>query len=89
MTNEKSEFQVQKIKDKTYRLDVKGLVCPYPQLLVLRAIHEISSGDILEVILDNAPSVKDIPPALNGKGYDVEVSRLNGLTWKLLVQAKE
>jgi len=84
-----NKFKPKRVKRDLYRLDVRGLVCPYPQLLIMRTLHNLSSGERLEVILDNPPSVRDIPPALEERGYDVEVSRLNSSTWKIRVQAKK
>jgi len=81
-------FNLQKTGEKRYSLDVRGSVCPYPQLLTVRALESLSSGDILEVILDNPPSVRDIPPALKEKGYEVsDVSSVDKGTWKIVVQA--
>jgi TusA-related sulfurtransferase len=77
---------MRKIKVGLHSLDVRGLVCPFPQLLVLKGLDKLSSSDILEVILDNPPSVKDIPLALEKKGYKVEKLRVDSLTWKLKVQ---
>ncbi|NIM46465.1 MAG: hypothetical protein GTO54_12745, partial [Nitrososphaeria archaeon] len=57
--------------EKRYSLDVRGGVCPYPQLLTTRTLSQLNTGDTLEVTLDNPPSVKDIPPALEKKGYKV------------------
>jgi len=83
-------FQPQKIGEKHYKLDVCGLVCPYPQLLAARTLSNLSFDDVLEVILDNPPSVRDIPPALEERGYKVlDVSRLDGSTWKIMVQTKK
>jgi len=80
-------FNLQKTGEKRYSLDVRGQVCPYPQLLTLRALGSLSSGDILEVILDNPPSVRDIPPALKEKGYEVSnMSSVDRGTWKIVAQ---
>jgi TusA-related sulfurtransferase len=89
MKSLKSKFQARKVDENRYELDVRGLVCPYPQLLVTRALNSLSSEDTLEVILNNPPSVRDIPPALEEKGYKVNVSRLDSSTWKIVVQAKK
>ena len=84
------KFNLQKIGEKRYALDVRGLTCPYPQVLVTRALESLSSYDILEVTLNNPPSVRDIPPALKDRGYDVlEVLSLDTSTWKIVVQAKK
>jgi TusA-related sulfurtransferase len=79
-------MEIQKIGKKRHSLDVRGLVCPYPQILTLRALNNISSEGILEVILDNPPSVRDIPSALKVKKYDVEVSDVAKGTWKIIVK---
>jgi len=84
----KDKLQVEKVGEKLYRIDARGLVCPYPQLLVFRALGSLSSGDVLEVLLDNPPSVKDIPPILEERGYKVNVVQLDSVTWKMLVAYK-
>lgn len=83
------KVNLQKIGENRYSIDVRGLTCPYPQVLVTRALEILSSKDVLEVILDNPPSVRDIPPALKDRGYDVlDVSSLDTSTWKIVVKAK-
>jgi len=82
------KFDVQKIGEKLYSLDVRGSVCPYPQILTLRALNSLPSDSILEVILDNPPSVRDIPPVLKEKKYEVEVADVAKGTWKIVVSRK-
>jgi TusA-related sulfurtransferase len=77
---------MQKTADGLYKLDVRGLTCPYPQLLVVRSLNKLYPGDLLEVILDNPPSVKDIPPVIEAKGCSVDTLRLDSSTWKLKVK---
>jgi TusA-related sulfurtransferase len=77
--------QLRKIDNKRYALDVRGLACPYPQILVMAAMDELESDDVLEVTLDNPPSVGDVPPALKKRGYKVmDVARIDSLTWKIV-----
>ncbi len=86
MTN-MNRNKIQKSGDVNYSIDVTGLACPYPQLFALNALTEIPSGAELMVLLDNPPSVRDIPPALERKGYKVvDVSRTEGSKWKITVQ---
>jgi len=83
-------FNLQKVGQKHFLLDVRGQVCPYPQLLALRALGSLSPGDVLEVILDNPPSVRDIPPALKERGYNVsDVSSIDRGMWKIVVQTSK
>lgn len=89
MASKENKFQVQKTGEKSYKLDVRGLVCPYPQLLVTRALNNLSTDDALEVILDNPPSVRDIPPVIERKGYKVDISLVDSSSWKIRVQTKK
>jgi tRNA 2-thiouridine synthesizing protein A len=82
-----SSFRLQKVGERRYLLDVRGQVCPYPELLTLRAVKSLSSGDILEVITDNPPSVRDAPLTLKERGYKVdEPTSLEKGGWKLTVK---
>ncbi|NHV98566.1 MAG: sulfurtransferase TusA family protein [Thaumarchaeota archaeon] len=85
----KDKLRVEKVSEGLYRLDTRGLVCPYPQLLVIRALNSLSSKDVLEVLIDNPPSVRDIPPILEERGYKVDVIQLDNMTWKMLVRVSK
>ena len=79
-------IDVQRIGEGRYSLDVRGQVCPYPELLTLRALQNLSSGDILEVILDNPPSVRDISIVIEKRGYGKpDVSNVNKETSKITI----
>lgn len=79
--------KIQKTGDGNFSIDVTGLACPYPQLFALNALTQIPSGAKLEVLLDNPPSVRDIPPALEQKGYKIiDISRTEGSKWKITIQ---
>lgn len=84
----RDRFKVERVSEGLYRLDVRGLVCPYPQLLVTRALSSLSHNDILEVLLDNPPSIRDIPPILEERGYNVSVVRMDTVIWKMTIQAR-
>jgi TusA-related sulfurtransferase len=80
---------VTKLEDGLYTIDVTGLACPYPQLLVQSALADLSPDDILEVILDNPPSVRDVPEALGKRGYASEVTPFDTTKWKIVVRKKD
>jgi TusA-related sulfurtransferase len=80
-------IQLIKIDAKRYAVDVQGLACPYPQIVVMAALEEIQAGDVLEVTLDNLPSVRDIPGVLKDRGFNIlDVSKIKNSTWKIIVQ---
>jgi len=43
------------------RLVVLGLRCPVPVLMAARAIAELASGDVLEVVGDDPEMLRDFP----------------------------
>ncbi|MBO3798418.1 MAG: sulfurtransferase TusA family protein [Thermoproteota archaeon] len=85
----KDKLRIEKVEERLYRIDARGLVCPYPQLLIVRAISSLSPGDVLEVLVDNPPSVKDIPSILEERGHMVDVVQLDSVTWKMLVHIRK
>ena len=84
-----SKIKLKKIEDNLYELDVRGMVCPFPQILIIKALENLAENDILEVFIDNPPSVRDIPPALERKGYKSEVIKVDKIISKIVIQAKK
>ena len=75
-----------KLREHVFALDVRGHVCPYPELLTLKALQGLSAGDTLEVTIDNPPSVRDIPITLEKRGLDSpKIKRLNSNTWQIII----
>ncbi len=82
-----SGIKLQKEGEGRYSIDVRGHVCPYPELLTLRALQSLSTGDTLEVILDNPPSLRDIPITIEKRGYGKpDILRVDKGKWKIIVQ---
>ena len=44
------------------RVDCRGDSCPRPQLMTKKAVNEIASGGVVEVLVDNPSSVEALPP---------------------------
>lgn len=83
-----SNIELIRKSERVFSLDVRGQVCPYPELLTLKALQSLSAGDTLEIVIDNPPSVRDIPVTLAKRGYKCpEVIRLESGTWKIVIQA--
>lgn len=78
---------IKKIDEGRYALDIRGFVCPYPQVLTMRAIEKLKPNEIIEVILDNPPSAETIPGAIEKQGYKVlEVSKMDKVLWKIVIK---
>ncbi|MHA2006242.1 MAG: sulfurtransferase TusA family protein [Promethearchaeota archaeon] len=85
----RSQIKLEKIDERLYQLDVRGLVCPFPQVMVTRALEDLEEEEVLEVIIDNPPSVRDIPPALAKKGYTSDIVKVDKITSKIVIQSKK
>ncbi len=83
-----SKIKLIKIEDNLYELDVRGMVCPFPQILIIKALENLAKKDILEVFIDNPPSVRDIPPALERKGYNTDIVKIDKINSKFVIQPR-
>ena len=68
---------MKKMVDKT--VDYTGLKCPMPVLKTKKELKTMSSGQVIEVIVDDVGAKKDIPALLNKIGDElVELKEENG-----------
>ena len=51
-------------------VDARGTACPGPLLAAKKAIAEIGSGDIMEILSADEGTRKDIPKWANKKGHE-------------------
>jgi tRNA 2-thiouridine synthesizing protein A len=54
--------------DKT--LDCKGLVCPMPILRTRKALDQMESGQILEILGDDPATANDLPAFARNVGHE-------------------
>jgi TusA-related sulfurtransferase len=70
-------------------LDVRGEVCPYPDVKSMRKAKKMSSGQVLEILLDYPLSAEKIPRSMEKKGHEVlSVDKTGDSEWKILVKIK-
>jgi tRNA 2-thiouridine synthesizing protein A len=63
-----------------FELDVRGYVCPHPQLYTMKSLEKLKPGSILEVVFDNPSSNETITMACKKKGYKIlERAAKNGI----------
>lgn len=43
-------------------VDCRGDSCPRPQLMTRKAVGQIGSGEVVEILVDNPSSVEALPP---------------------------
>ena len=74
----------------TRNIDLRGEVCPYTFVKSKLIIEEINPGEILEVIVDYAPALKNVPKSMEMEGHEVlDVEQIKDGEWKILLKKKQ
>ena len=72
----------------TKTLDVRGKICPYPDMDTMTTLKKMEKGEILEVLLDYPLSVERIPRNLKKQKHKLLASEsLGGPEHRLLIEA--
>lgn len=50
------------------KVDCLGVSCPRPQLMTKKAVGEVGTGEVVEVMVDNPTSVEALPPLCDELG---------------------
>ena len=73
--------------DKT--LDVRGEVCPVPDVETRRALKKMKPGEVLEVLIDYPLSKERIPANVQKDGNEVIAIEETGPSeWRILIRKK-
>jgi tRNA 2-thiouridine synthesizing protein A len=64
-------MKFEKIADNRFMLDVKGYVCPHPQMYTKKALGKIEPGGHLEIIFDNPSSGESIAAMCDITGDEI------------------
>jgi len=71
------------------RLDLRGYVCPYPQLATLKELRNAEPGTLIEVITDNPPSCENVPSVARQGGHEVlAVEEVEKGVWRILIRRR-
>ncbi len=78
-------MKFEKTSEGQYVLDVRGYVCPHPQLYTKKALEKIGRGEILELVFDNPSSGESIAAMCDTAGNELVSKDLEGgkYTWKI------
>ncbi|PVX25999.1 MAG: hypothetical protein CW691_02895 [Candidatus Bathyarchaeum sp.] len=76
-------------KNPTEILDVRGEVCPYPDVKTQRKTKKMKSGEILEILTDYPLSAERIPRSVEKNGHTVlKVEKKGASDWSILIKIK-
>jgi len=71
------------------RLDLRGYVCPYPQLATLKELRNSPPGTIIKVITDNPPSCENVPSVAGREGHEVlGVEEVERGVWRIVIRRR-
>jgi tRNA 2-thiouridine synthesizing protein A len=71
------------------RLDLRGYVCPYPQLATLKELRNSPPGTIIEVITDNPSSCENVPSVARREGHEVlSVEEVERGVWRIVIRRR-
>ncbi len=73
--------------DGVFTLDVRGYVCPHPQLYTKKALEKMKQDELLEVYFDNPSSGESIISMCEVEGNEiVEKATEDGSTMKWTIK---
>ena len=64
-------MKFEKKSEGIYLLDVKGYVCPHPQIYTKKALAKVQQGDVVEVVFDNPSSGESIATMCDNTGDEI------------------
>ncbi len=72
------------------RLNLTGLPCPYPEVLTVLKAKEITSTDLLEVMIDSPPSIEIIRDELQDLELTIRsIVEINRNVWKIEIEKQQ
>lgn len=70
----------------TQSVDCIGDSCPRPQLMTKKAVGQVGTGDVIEVLVDNPSSVEALPPMCDELGATHLETIQAPRCWKVYIQ---
>lgn len=68
-------------------LDLRGEVCPYTFVKSKLVMEEMDRGEVLEVLLDFPPAVKNVARSMEAEGHEVmDVQEVDPRSWRIVVR---
>lgn len=78
-------MKFEKTAEGQYSLDVKGYVCPHPQLYTKSALSKMKEGDVLKLLFDNASSGESIASMCDKEGDEIleKITENGSFVWTI------
>ncbi|MBI2649443.1 MAG: sulfurtransferase TusA family protein [Thaumarchaeota archaeon] len=83
MPQEINSEEVAIVEKDAILLDVRGEVCPYPQIETKKALEKLKEGQVLVVYTDHTDAVANVPPSVKGQVSKVRLWKSGKGEYKL------
>jgi len=70
------------------KLDVRGEICPYPQVKTIAALKKLPVGGQLEVLTDHPPALETVPAQAARLGYMAEIEAVGTAEWCIVLHKR-
>ena len=67
-------------------LNAVGKKCPMPVLMTKKELKKMSSGQILELVVDDKGALKDVPALINKTGDSILETKEDGSNITFMIQ---
>lgn len=84
----KAEAPVNGAPAATVQKDFRGVACPMNFVKTKLALSPLSSGDILEILLDDGQPINNVPGSVRGEGHEVLATEKINDYWKVTIRKK-
>ncbi len=85
MPEEINSVEAAAVEKDAILLDVRGEVCPYPQIETKKALKELNGGQVLVVYTDHVDAVANVPSAVKDQVSKVRLWRSGKGEYKLFL----
>jgi len=68
------------------KLDVRGEICPYPQVKTIAALKKLAPHDQLEVLTDHPPALETVPAQAARLGFVAEIEAVSTAEWCIVLR---
>lgn len=76
-------------KGDRYVLDLRGFICPYPQIYTVKALQRVEGGAMVDVLIDNPASCNTVPSIAAKNGHEVVENVKEGSYWRITIKKNE
>jgi TusA-related sulfurtransferase len=75
------------VSEGHYRLDLRGMMCPYPKMMTETLLKKDRTVETLELLTDCPSAIDDVPRTVLKIGYETtSTTMIKDGEWKMVIQ---